>query len=213
MGFELVILDCDGVLVDSEPISNRVFTRALNEAGLPVSYEQVRDEFTGLTLTSCLEIVERRLGRRLPRGFVDDLQRRTFEALRSGLREVRGVTAALDRIDRPLCVASSGKPEKVRFTLGLTGLLPRFEGRLFTAGEVSRGKPHPEPYLKSLKDLSIKANQAVVIENAPFGIRSAKGAGIQCLALQTSLPKSYLLEADAIYSSISQLQSSVSFVN
>jgi beta-phosphoglucomutase len=84
---------------------------------------------------------------------------------------------------------------------------------IVTGNDVKHGKPHPEPYLTSLKNLKMKPSDAVVIENAPFGIRSAKEAGLRCLALETSLPREYLREADAVYSSIKDLQAAVLFLN
>jgi len=145
LSYELVIFDCDGVLVDSEPVANRIFAEALAELGLVTSYEEVCEEFIGLTLTRCVEIVERRLGRAVPGDFVERLQRRTFDAFRRELRAVRGVADALTRIEAPVCVASSGEHEKMRLTLGLTGLLERFDGRLFSATEEAATDPHLPP--------------------------------------------------------------------
>ena len=153
MTFDLVIFDCDGVLVDSEPVANRVFLRALEEIGLRISFEEVCELFVGLPISRCVEIVERRLGRPVPGDFVRRLQERTFERFRSGLQAVSGVRDALDRLDFPVCVASSGELEKMNLTLGLTGLLPRFEGRMFSATEVARGKPHPDLFLHAAATL------------------------------------------------------------
>ena len=133
-----LIFDCDGVLVDSEPVANRVFTESLQAAGLEIGHDEVCRTFIGLSMARCVEIVEERLGRPVPEGFVDRLQARTYEAFRAGLRPVEGVERALERIDLPVCVASSGEHEKMRLTLGLTGLLARFEGRLFSATEGER---------------------------------------------------------------------------
>ena len=130
MSYELIIFDCDGVLVDSEPVANRVFTEALNEIGLDMTFDEVCDTFIGLSMPRCVKIVESRLGRPTTARFLARLQERTFEAFRSELAPVRGVADALARIDGPVCVASSGEHEKMELTRGLAGLLPRFAGRL-----------------------------------------------------------------------------------
>jgi HAD superfamily hydrolase (TIGR01509 family) len=181
MAWELVIFDCDGVLVDSEPLANRVFTEALRQIGVEISYEEVCRTFIGLSMSRCMEIVERRLGRPAPEGFVDRLQARTYEAFRAELRPVRGVARALERIDLPLCVASSGEPEKMRLSLGLTGLLDRFEGRLFSATEVARGKPWPDLFLHAARSLGARPEGCVVIEDSAPGVLAARAAGMAVL--------------------------------
>jgi HAD superfamily hydrolase (TIGR01509 family) len=180
MPYDLLIFDCDGVLVDSEPIANRVFAEALAEIGLAMSYEEVCRRFIGLSMARCLEMVEESLGRPAPEGFVDGLQTRTFEAFRRrGLAAVEGVEAVLDGLDTPVCVASSGEPEKMRLTLGLTGLLPRFEGRMFSAVEVERGKPHPDLFLHAARRMGAEPGRCAVIEDSLPGVQAARAAGMR----------------------------------
>jgi phosphoglycolate phosphatase len=176
--FELLILDCDGVLVDSEPIANRVFADELRRIGLPMRHEEVCETFVGLTLARSVEIIEERLGRPVPAGFLDRLQARTFAAFRDGLAPVPGVREALLRIDLPCCVASSGEHEKMRLTLGLTGLLPRFEGRLYSALEVERGKPHPDLFLHAARQMGADPARAAVVEDSLPGVRAGVAAGM-----------------------------------
>jgi len=182
MNTELLIFDCDGVLVDSEPIANRIFADALAGIGLPLSYAEVCERFMGLTMTRCLEIVEEQMGRPAPAHFLEDLQKRTFDAFREELRPVRGVRRALAGIDAPVCVASSGEPEKIRLSLGLTGLLERFEGRIFSATEVERGKPAPDLFLHAASSLGAEPRRCVVIEDSPAGVRAGVAAGMTVLA-------------------------------
>jgi len=177
----LAIFDCDGVLVDSEPVANRVFTDALAELGLGIEHAEVCRDFVGLSMRCCMEIVERRLGRAVPDGFVEELQRRTFDAFRAGLRPVPGVVAALGRIALPTCVASSGEHEKMRLTLGLTGLLPRFEGRMFSATDVERSKPHPDLFLHAARSLDVPPADCAVVEDSVPGVRAAVAAGMCAL--------------------------------
>lgn len=178
MSFDLVIFDCDGVLVDTEPLANAVFAAALNEIGLPVTYEEVCRDFIGLSLPRCLELVERRRGEPLPAGFVEELQRRTFDAFRRELQAIPGIREALDRISMPLCVASSGDHEKMRLTLGLAGLLPRFEGRMFSAMDVERGKPHPDLFLRAANEMGAAPERCAVVEDSLPGVRAAVAAGM-----------------------------------
>jgi Haloacid dehalogenase-like hydrolase len=132
--FELLILDCDGVVVDSEPITTRVLAEMLNELGVTISVEQVAHTFGGHTFT--LELVLKRLGVSLPHQFIENYRDRTFAAIEAELKPVQGIETALDQIAIPYCIASNGPHEKMRKTLGVTSLLSRFEGRLFSSSDV-----------------------------------------------------------------------------
>lgn len=179
MSLELVIFDCDGVLVDSEPASNRVFVEELGRLGLAIGYQEVRERFIGLSMVRCMEIVSEELGRPVPPGFVERLHARTFEAFRDGgLLPVEGVPEILGRIETPLCVASSGEHEKMRLTLGLTGLLEHFEGRMFSATEVPCGKPHPDLFLLAARCMGARPAGCVVVEDSVPGVQGARAAGM-----------------------------------
>jgi HAD superfamily hydrolase (TIGR01509 family) len=176
---DLVIFDCDGVLVDSEPIANRVFAEALAELGLNVSVPEMYAEFVGRSMSYCMGLVEARLGHPAPEDFVTRLQERTFAAFEaSGLKAIEGIFEALSHIDIPMCVASSGEVEKMRFTLGMTGLLRCFEGRLFSATQVAHGKPAPDIYLFAADQMGVQPNRCVVIEDSPAGAEAGLAAGM-----------------------------------
>lgn len=181
MPLELVIFDCDGVLVDSEPIANRVLSQALIAEGLDTTYEETTEETTGLSMASVLAWAEGRLGRGLPADFVDRVQDATFAAFRRELGAVPGVAEALARIELPVCVASSGEIEKIRLSLGLTGLLARFEGRIFSATQVARGKPFPDLFLHAAETLGVAPAACAVIEDSLPGVRAAHAAGMAVL--------------------------------
>jgi HAD superfamily hydrolase (TIGR01509 family) len=192
----LVIFDCDGVLVDSEPIANRVFADALGELGLRMSEAEMYEEFVGRSMAYCMRIVEERLGRPAPVDFVARLQERTFSAFESeGLKATDGIVEALDALDAleiPICVASSGEIEKMRFTLGLTGLLPRFEGRLFSATQVAHGKPAPDIYLFAADRMGVSPNRCIVVEDSPAGARAGLAAGMTVLGYCAHTPADVL---------------------
>ena len=180
-GWELVIFDCDGVLVDSEPIANRVFSQMLGEVGLPMSYDETVRTFVGRSAATCIGMVEARLGRPVPEGWVDAWRSRTLDAFRDELRAVEGVEAVLDGLEVPFCVASSGEPAKMRFTLGMTGLLPRFEGRMFSAVEVPHGKPAPDLFLHAARRMGAAPERCAVIEDSAVGVQAGAAAGMTVL--------------------------------
>lgn len=177
-GWELVIFDCDGVLVDSEPIANRVFSQMLGEVGLPMSYEETVRTFVGRSAATCVGMVEERIGRPVPEGWVDAWHQRTLDAFSRDLRAVEGVDAVLEGLTVPFCVASSGEPAKMRFTLGMTGLLPRFEGRMFSAVEVPRGKPAPDLFLHAARRMGAAPERCAVIEDTAVGVQAGAAAGM-----------------------------------
>ncbi|PJK29079.1 HAD family hydrolase [Minwuia thermotolerans] len=175
---EMVIFDCDGVLVDSEPPANRVLARYLKRHGLDMTLDQVMSTFVGLSLGSCAEIALRDHGVRLPDSFVPDIRRLTAEVLAREVKPIAGVRAAVTAIARPACVASSGEISKMRLTLGTTGLLDLFEGRLYSATMVARGKPAPDLFLHAAAAMGADPARCAVVEDSPFGIQAARAAGM-----------------------------------
>jgi HAD superfamily hydrolase (TIGR01509 family) len=193
----LVIFDCDGVLVDSEPISLRTFTEALHDLGLDLSEEQMFDNFVGYSMKHCMEVVHKLLGRPAPENFVADLQARTFERFKAELKPMPGIEQALDELGVPFCVASSGAHEKMRTTLGITGLLPRFEGKMFSATQVARGKPAPDVYLFAAEKMGVELGRCVVVEDAPPGVQAGVAAGMRVLGFCAHTPRAKLEAAGA----------------
>lgn len=177
----LVIFDCDGVLVDSDRIALRIQAERITALGLPTTYEDCVRDFLGLGMPATLRILEERLGGPLPEGWTRDLDAAVRDGFRRELRPVPGIVAALGEIDAPTCVASSGSQEKMRLTLGLTGLRERFEGRIFSADEVERGKPAPDLFLFAAERMGAAPQDCVVVEDSPFGARAARAAGMRAL--------------------------------
>lgn len=191
---ELLIFDCDGVLVDSERIAMRVDAAAITELGWPTSEEDVIERFMGRSVSSMAGEIEAHLGRRLPDGWEADLQDSLREAFETGLNPVDGVREALDRIAIPTCVASSGSHEKMRHTLGLTGLYERFESRIFSADEVSRGKPAPDLFLHAARSLGVEPSACAVVEDSFYGVEAARAAGMQVFGYAGGLTPARRLE-------------------
>ena len=192
-GVALVIFDCDGVLVDSERLAVRVEARLLAELGWPLSEDEILERFVGRSDAYLLAEIEAALGRAVP-----DWPARYTAALRDAftgeLRAVDGVVAALGDIGLPTCVASSGTTEKVRFTLGLTGLLERFDGRIFSATEVAEGKPAPDLFLHAAARMATDPAACVVVEDSAAGVEAARRAGMRCLAYAGGLTPAAWLE-------------------
>ena len=195
--WDLVIFDSDGVLVDSEPIANRILNERLEAIGLPLSLEDTSRAFQGRTLPVCLQIIEDVLGRPAPEGFLEDLQRHTFAAFREELKPVPGVKEALDALAWPVCVASSGDLLKMRTTLTLAGLIVRFEGRMFSALDVPRGKPAPDLFLHAAEAMGALPARTVVVEDSPVGIQAARAAGMAAFGYAARTDERVLREAGA----------------
>jgi HAD superfamily hydrolase (TIGR01509 family) len=177
-----VIFDCDGVLVDTELISNRVLARLLTDAGLPTTFEDCMRELRGRSMASVVEIATRRLGAPLPADLPDRYYAEVKAAFAREPQPVPGVAAALGRIALPSCVASSGPHHKMAVTLRSAGLWERFEGRIFSASEVEHGKPAPDLFLHAARRMSFDPAQTAVVEDSVFGIEAARAAGMRALA-------------------------------
>jgi HAD superfamily hydrolase (TIGR01509 family) len=177
-----VIFDCDGVLIDSEPIANRVLAERLQAIGLAMSTDEVMREFVGRTRDGCLELAARKLGRPLPADFAARWDEALFAALAAEVKAVDGVAELLQRLRVPWCVASNGTPHRMRMSLEAAGLLPLVEGRLFTAAEVARPKPAPDLFLHAAAKMGAQPARCAVIEDTPTGVRAGIAAGMRVLA-------------------------------
>jgi HAD superfamily hydrolase (TIGR01509 family) len=198
---QLVIFDCDGVLVDSEVISNDVLARMLSAEGLPTTLGEARRDYQGLLLTEVLTGAEAKLGRRLPEGWLARYERERAVAFRRELRPVPGAADAVRRVSGAgitVCVASQGKLEKTRLSLELTGLRDLFaEGALFSAWSVPRGKPHPDLFLRAASAMGAAPARCVVVEDTPSGVTAAVSAGMPVLGYVADSDETALRAAGA----------------
>ena len=209
MSVELVIFDCDGVLVDSEPIANRVFAEQLHKIGIRLPVSEVMRRFVGKTRGQCLALAAQIAGRELPERFGADWDAALFEALRNEARPVAGIPEVLKELRIPCCVASNGMPDRVRLTLASAGLLPHFEGRVFTSSEVANPKPAPDLFLHAAASMMAPAAACIVIEDTPTGVRAARAAGMRVFAyIGGSAPGALTLEhsgATAVFADMRRL--------
>jgi HAD superfamily hydrolase (TIGR01509 family) len=178
----LVIFDCDGVLVDTERLAVPIDVEILNELGWAISPGEVVERFLGRSEADCAREIEEHLGHPIPPETSFETDRRYREAFQRDLRPVEGVVEVLDLLDSAgvaTCVASGGTHEKMRFTLGITGLYERFEGRIFSAADVPRGKPAPDIFLYAMSSApGTAAEQCAVVEDSPFGLQAGLAAGM-----------------------------------
>ena len=178
---ELVIFDCDGVLVDSERIAVRLNIEMLAEFGHHATETDIVDHFVGKSLPTIQEKIAEWLGRPVPE-WPDLWMPRMTAAHDAELTAVDGIAEALDRIDLPVCVASSGRLEKTRHSLKLTGLSHHFGDRLFSSTMVERGKPFPDLFLHAARTLGVEPAACVVVEDSEPGVQAARSAGMRCFA-------------------------------
>jgi HAD superfamily hydrolase (TIGR01509 family) len=198
---ELVIFDCDGVLVDSEVISSQVLADALSAEGLQTTLAEARRDYQGLLLDDIVRRAEARLGRALPGGWLDRYETDRAAAFRRALAPVPGAAAAIARIRAAgiaICVASQGKPAKTQLSLELTGLRELFApSALFSAHCVARGKPAPDLFLHAASSMRAEPSRCAVVEDTPSGIVAAVAAGMRVLGYSADSDERLLRDAGA----------------
>ncbi|MEP6670703.1 MAG: HAD family hydrolase [Chthoniobacter sp.] len=179
----LLIFDCDGVLVDSEEIGIGVLLDVAKEHGpLAMELSEAMQLFRGRKMAECADILAERLGRPLPENFIPEVRVRTAEAFRRDLKAIPGIHEALREITIPVCVASNGPREKIELSLSVTGLLPRFEGRIFSSYEVGSWKPDPGLYLHAAAAMGVAPADCAVVEDSVLGTRAGVAAGMRVFA-------------------------------
>ena len=179
---ELVIFDCDGVLIDSEPIANRIFSEQLAKVGLHMTPEEVWHAFVGNSRDRCIAMAGEMRGAPLPEGFAGMWDDALHLALDVEARPVEGVPELLGSLPVPFCVASNGEPMHMRRGLAAAGLMKFVEGRLFSAAEVAHPKPAPDVYLHAARSMGVAPARCAVVEDTPTGARAGLAAGMRVLA-------------------------------
>ena len=178
--FDLVIFDCDGVLVDSERLAVRTEAEILSDLGWPLSEAEIIERFVGRSAAYMHQEIERHMGRRVD--WDSEFESRYRDVFERELVPVPGVIEALAQITTPVCVASSGSQERMRFTLGKTGLFDRFEGRIFSVDEVAQGKPAPDIFLFAAERMGVSPDRCAVIEDSVSGVTAGLAAGMAVFA-------------------------------
>ncbi|MFH8254469.1 HAD family hydrolase [Streptomyces roseolus] len=191
---ELVIFDCDGVLVDSERLYCRVDREVFAELGAEFSEAELVEHFVGSPHEIWTALLEERRGRPLEPGWQEPYRVRYESVLDAELTVVEGVTEVLDALAVPYCLASNGSHAEIRRNLTRTGLLDRFEGRVFSARDVARGKPAPDLFLHAAATMGVPPERCAVVEDSPYGVRAARAAGMRAYGYTGGLTPAHRLE-------------------
>ncbi|MQA27075.1 MAG: HAD-IA family hydrolase [Micromonosporaceae bacterium] len=183
---EAVVFDCDGVLVDSEPLSNAIFAQVITEEGLLTTFEDSVRLYLGRSNAESAAQIEAALGRPLRTDLIGEYERRAAAAFCKELTAVPGVRELLDELaaaGTPRCVASSGTPEEIALRLEITRLGHYFGDHVYSASMVPRGKPEPELFLHAAAQLGVDPAQCVLIEDSRYGVRGGKAAGMTVIGM------------------------------
>ncbi|MGP3686852.1 HAD family hydrolase [Streptomyces sp. IBSNAI002] len=209
MGYDLVIFDNDGVLVDSEPLANSILAGYLSELGHPTSYEDSLRDYMGSAVHRVHDLVLERTGQRLPEDFDATLHERTVAGFERELRPVPGVEEVLGELTAHgtgYCLASSGSHERIRVGHRVAGLDGWFEEEwIFSSQDVGQGKPAPDLFLHAARAMGVEPARCVVIEDSPLGIQAAVAAGMDVFAFTAMLPAERLPGATAYFGDMKQL--------
>jgi len=197
--FDLVIFDCDGVVVDSERIVFEVFGSFIRALGVHLTDEETREQFLGRSLADCMKIVERFRGSPAPAGSLERYTADRDRVLRERVEPVAGIREVLESLTIPFCIASSGGHDKMRITLGATKLMPLFEGRLFSATEVPRAKPAPDIFLFAAQRMGANPARTAVVEDSVNGVLAGCAAGMTVFGYVDLTPAEKLSEAGASF--------------
>lgn len=194
MKYKCIIFDCDGVLVDSETISNQTMVDFANELGANITLDFALRNFVGKSLKEWMTFLEEKIGKPLPHDFETTFRQRTFKAFEEGIQAIKGVPELLERLDIPFCVASSGPRNKIRLNLEKSGIIHHFEGKIFSCYDINKWKPEPDIFLHAAQEMGFHVNECLVIEDSPSGIRAAKAGGFDVWALLNDHNASKMME-------------------
>jgi len=175
--YKCIIFDCDGVLIDSESIAIGVLVDMANYLGANMDFETSLINLKGKSFNSCVNLISERIGKPLPINFESDYRINTFEAFREKIKPIKGIKKVVENLDIPFCTASSGPENKIRLNLEVTGLLPYFEGNIFSCYEIKKWKPEPDVFLWAAKTMGFKPNECLVVEDSVSGVTAAKSGG------------------------------------
>lgn len=183
---DLIIFDCDGVLVDSEPISLSVLLDVLREAGCAMTDAQAWEQFLGRSIGTVAKVLEDQYAMELTPEHLRQIRAKLYTRFLDELGPIKGVRAAVTELTKslgcPICVASSSQPERIRLSLDVTGLADLFGAHVYSASMVERGKPAPDLFLYAAAQMGVAPENCVVIEDSEAGIRAAQAAGMRVIA-------------------------------
>ncbi|WP_066224368.1 HAD-IA family hydrolase [Formosa haliotis] len=175
--YKCVIFDCDGVLVDSEALSNGILANLANQYGANLDIDTAIKIFKGCSMTMCIEKIKTLVTSPIPDDFEATYRKLSVEAFKKQIKPIEGIAEVLDELELPFCVASSGPEDKMRLNLKLTGLLEHFEGRLFSCFTIGKWKPDPAVFLWAAETMGFKPEECLVVEDSYSGVSGALAGG------------------------------------
>lgn len=175
--YKCIIFDCDGVLVDSEPLSNQVMVDLANKSGANIDLDYAYQNFKGNSLQACINQITELIGREIPFDFESEYRKQSYEKFKKEIQPIDGVKNVLENLEIPFCVASSGPEQKIRLNLELTGLLSYFEGKIFSCYQIEKWKPDPAVFLWAAKTMGFKPFECLVVEDSLIGVEAAINGG------------------------------------
>lgn len=207
MNYKCIIFDCDGVLVDSETISAKIFQQMAQEQGFNLDFETAVDQFAGASMSENLRFIENNIDGDLPDTFEKEFRKRTYETFKTDLKPIEGIPDLIEKLAVPFCVASSGPHEKIRLNLTTAKLIDKFEGKIFSSYDIGSWKPEPGIFLHAAKTMGFQPKDCVVIEDSEAGIKAAVAGGFNVFALGNEEKKQIFEELGAtVFYSMEELE-------
>ena len=185
MKYKCIIFDCDGVLVDSEPIANQMLITMATELGVDIDMNFAINHFIGKSLYTCMETISQFGKIKLPDTFEKEFRKRSFEKFKKELQPIPGIKNVLKKLELPFCVASSGPVNKIELNLKTTGLYSFFKGKIFSCYMVNKWKPEPDVFLLAAKTMGFEPEECLVVEDSHPGITAAKNGGFDVVAYKS----------------------------
>lgn len=192
MKYKCVIFDCDGVLVDSEKISNHVLIEMFASQGVKLDFNYATEHFSGTSLKEIFSFLEEQTRKELPEGFMEDYRKRTFELFKTNLKPINGVEDVLKKLKIPICVASSGPMKKILLNLATTGLVHYFNDNIFSSYEIKKWKPDPGIFIYAADNMGFKIQDCAVIEDSIAGVKAGIAGGFDVYAYSKPKNKNQL---------------------
>ena len=197
MKYNCIIFDCDGVLVDSEAISAKVFKEMIFELGTEIDFETVLEQITGTSMKENLMFFSEKINGELPADFESEFRKRSYEAFKTDLKPIQGIHELLNKLKIPVGVASSGPVEKIKLNLTTANLIHFFGENIFSSYEIGSWKPDPEIYLHAAKKMGFKPSECAVIEDSIAGVKAAKAGGFDVFGFTREANKTIFKELRA----------------
>lgn len=175
--YKCIIFDCDGVLVDSEPIGNQVLVDMANALGANINLAYAYEHFKGNSMQSCADMIAELIPQKLPENFIANYRKESFDAFKRSIKPINGILEVIKSLDTDFCVASSGPENKIRLNLELTGLLDYFENKIFSCYRIEKWKPDPAVFKWAAETMGYEVSDCLVVEDSPIGVTAAKAGG------------------------------------